>query len=135
MQEQQPQEVPQQQADTSTKGGNEPAPKQVKLNRRQKRVFAAQKRKAASKAYQVSRRRLEHFKTLQQWKSEDGKLTQEQKDSVFRVALAKLFKIDFEKPGSFDRQLKAIIHNVKSGFKYKSDVIPQQEQAPQPAEG
>lgn len=104
--------------------GKQIQPKEPKPNRRMKRAQTAIKKKIHRAAERVQGRRLDNFKTLQQWKQNAKGLTQEQTDSVFRVALAKLFKKDFADRGSFEQQLKAIVRNVKDGFKYKADVAP-----------
>jgi hypothetical protein len=102
-----------------------------KPNRRERRAslaISARQERAANKA---NERRMKCFQTLSDWKADaaaSNKVSQEQIDSIFRVGLNKLFRKDFKERGSFERQLSAIINNVRKGFKYKADVAPQPAQ-------
>lgn len=91
---------------------------QLKPNRRMKRADFAMRKKAKSLADQASARRLTCFRKLQDRIDQErarGKLSGDQVDMVFKVALAKLFKKDFKKQEEFDCKLNAIVHNIRSG--------------------
>lgn len=97
-------------------------------NRKQRRARAGYERKMKTISKIASNKRLDHFHVLTSWQDANAKsrkpLSTDQADSVFRVALSKLFKEKFETTQEFKVQLTAIIRNVKKGFKYKSDVAP-----------
>jgi len=97
---------------------------QIKPNRKHRRATEAYQRKIQGLTAASQRLRLENFKVLSAWKDSQKKLSEAQVNSVFRVALSKLFKKSFASKAEFQVQLTAIIRNVRNGFKYKSDVEP-----------
>jgi hypothetical protein len=120
--------------DTESPAGNAPRADNdpYRYNRRTRRAMRKRNQMQATFMRQQQNKRLEYYKVIQEWKQRSN-CTPEQQDSVFRVALSKLFKANFEKEyktrGDFERQLMAIVRNVKKGFKYKADVVPATETA------
>lgn len=100
-----------------------------KPNRRMRRFAKAQRRSDLLKARQVSNRRLVNFRKLQDQVDSlkrGGRLPVEQVDLFFKIALNRLFKKDFKKPGEFEAKMNAILHNLRSGkFQYKEMPIAQ----------
>lgn len=136
MQEQQPQEAgmatPTSEPSTATPSTNNGPKPPIKQNRKQRRALQAFDRKMKSYSKMATKDRLDCFHHLTAWKDRESqrknRMTDEQINSVFRVALARLFKgkeiIRKRKKVLFPEQLTAIVRNVKKGFKYKSDVAP-----------
>jgi predicted helicase len=110
-----------------------------KLNRKQRRANESFSRRANSRAITEQQQRLENFRVLLAWKEDNqNELSSEehksQIDSVFRVALDRLFKgrkiVRNNQVVSFEAQLNSILRNVQKGFKYKNDIAPPVEAAP-----
>lgn len=134
--------TPSDQPSAATAATNEPPKLKRNPNRRERRSSMAIQAKYKRLFQIASNSRLAEFRKLTFWKdrevSRTNRMTDEQIASVFRVALARLFKgkevVRKREKISFDDQLKAIVRNVKNGFTYKSDVAPTGSEVSTPAE-